>query len=291
MYYLAEVVTNKLESILGNSIVNVRPISGGDINDARLIDTQDQRQYFVKINDDEQALNMLTAEKRGLEVLRSAAAAELRIPEVLSCEATGGAAFLLMEYIPTVTPLTGFWVAFGRGLAQLHRHSRPDFGLDHDNFIGRLPQSNRRHGQWSDFYAAERLLPQGKMAYRNRLLDLKDMQRLEGLCRRLNDLYPAEAPALVHGDLWNGNYLAGSDGRAVLIDPAVAYCHREMDIAMTRLFGGFPPEFYAAYSEAYPLEPGWEDRLPYGQLYYLLVHLNLFGNSYLPAVKRIITAF
>ncbi|WP_170110525.1 fructosamine kinase family protein [Flavilitoribacter nigricans] len=291
MYYLSEVVTNKIEAQLGQSLIEVSPVSGGDINDARLITVQDGQQFFVKINEGPQAYPMFQAEARGLEMLRSAAPAEILIPDFIACEPAGEAAFLLLEYIQTGTPLSGFWPAFGRGLAKLHRQSNDQFGLDHANFIGRLPQSNGAHDDWPGFYTHERLLPQGKMAYEQTLLDLKDMQYLERLCKQLGDLYPTEPPALIHGDLWSGNYLVHTNGQAVLIDPSVAYSHREMDLAMTRLFGGFPEEFYRAYQESYPLDSGWEDRLPLGQLYYLLVHLNMFGTSYLPSVKRILKQF
>lgn len=291
MYYLTEVLTNKIEAQLGQNIVDVTPVSGGDINDARLLRMQSGQSFFVKINSGEQAFPMFRAEAKGLEILRSAVPNQISIPEFIACDHTGDSAFLLLEYIPTGTPLTGFWATFGKSLAQMHQKSREQFGLDHANFIGRLPQTNDPQDAWPAFYTHQRLMPQGKMAYEQNLLDLKDMQHLERLCKQLGDLYPTEPPALVHGDLWNGNYLVRDNGRAVLIDPAVAYCHREMDLAMTKLFGGFPQEFYSAYQETYPLEAGWEDRLPLGQLYYLLVHLNMFGTSYLPSVKRIIKRF
>lgn len=291
MYYLAEVVTNKLEAHLGKSIIDVKPVGGGDINDARLLKTQDGHQYFAKINDGERAFDLLHAESRGLELLRPKVPDQLTIPRTLGCDRAGPSAFLLMEYIPAATPLPDFWTNFGKGLAMLHRQTSDQFGLDHDNFIGRLPQRNDWCTDWPAFYATQRLLPQGKMAYEQNLLDLKDIQYLEHLCKRLGDLYPTDPPALIHGDLWNGNYLVHPGGQAVLIDPSVAYSHREMDLAMSKLFGGFPPEFYGAYQEAYRLWPGWEDRLSLGQLYYLLVHLNMFGSGYLPAVRRILRAF
>ena len=291
MYYLAEVVTNRIEAQLGQNIIEVSPLSGGDIHDARLITVQDGQQFFVKTNDGPQAYPMFQAEAKGLEILRSAAPSSIDIPKFIACDQAGGSAFLLLEYIAAGTPLSGFWTTFGKGLAQLHRHSQDQFGLDHPNFIGRLPQLNDLHSDWPGFYTHQRLMPQGKLAYENNLLDLKDIQHLERLCKRLGDLYPAEPASLIHGDLWNGNYLVRQDGKAILIDPAIAYSHREMDLAMTKLFGGFPPEFYLAYQSEYPLEPAWEERLPLGQLYYLLVHLNMFGISYQPSVKRIIKAY
>lgn len=291
MYYLAEVITNKLESCLQDSIVEVNPVSGGDINDARLIRTAGGKSFFVKINEGPSAYPMFQAENKGLELLRTSVPEELLVPASVACEQAGDYAFLLLEYIDSATPSGGFWSSFGTGLANLHRKTRERFGLDHHNFIGRLPQSNHAHPDWPAFYTNERLLPQGRLAYEKNFLDLRDMQHLEQLCRRLGELYPNERPALIHGDLWNGNYLVHANGQAVLIDPSVAYSHREMDLAMSKLFGGFPEEFYSAYREAYPLEVKWEERLPLGQLYYLLVHLNMFGTSYLPSVRRIIQHF
>lgn len=285
-------MTNKLEAILGRDIVEVRPVSGGDINEARLIVTQDGLQFFVKLNDSANGSRMLETEALGLGLLQQAMAiGGMLVPEVLASGSAGTTAFLLLEYLPAATPSHGFWEKFGADLAKLHQHSADSFGLDHDNFIGRLAQSNDYGSNWPDFYASQRLLPQARLAYQQEFFDLKDMQQLERLCRQLPELYPSEPPALIHGDLWNGNFLVHSQARAILIDPAVSYSHREMDLAMTRLFGGFPAAFYAAYQQTYPLAGDWESRLPLGQLYYLLVHLNMFGPGYLPAVKRIMKGF
>lgn len=288
MYYLSKVITNRIESLLGKDIVEVHPVSGGDINEARLIETQDGASYFVKLNSGTASWPLLSTEQQGLQLLKRLVPETFHIPDILAVEEVGESAFLLLEYIRTGPVTPRFWKHFGRGLATLHRLTQHQFGLDHNNFIGRLPQSNKLTDNWPEFYTLQRLLPQAKMAYNDRLLDLKAMQQLERLCKRLEEIYPEEPPALIHGDLWNGNYLINEHGKAVLIDPSVSYSHREMDIAMSQLFGGFPPEFYAAYHEAYPLDAGWEERIAIGQLYYLLVHLNMFGIGYLSPVKRII---
>lgn len=291
MYYLSKVITNKLESLLGTDIVEVHPVSGGDINEARWVQTQDGNHYFVKINSGADSLELLKTEQQGLRLLRQYTSDLLYIPEILAVEDAGDSAFLLLEFIPSGPIQPGFWERFGRGLAQLHQTTDTHFGLDHANFIGRLPQSNEPCTGWPEFYTRRRLIPQGKMAYENRLLSLNDMQKLEKLCKQLGDLYPKEPPSLIHGDLWNGNYLIHENGKAVLIDPSVSFSHREMDIAMSRLFGGYPQEFYTAYHQEYPLAPGWEDRIAIGQLYYLLVHLNMFGVGYLSSVRRILNPY
>jgi fructosamine-3-kinase len=274
--------------LLGSSAQRAAPVSGGDINEAYRLETA-HGPVFLKLNRSPQALAMFEDEARGLALLGTPGA--LAVPAVLGTGEAGGAAFLLLEHIQEGPRRTGFWRDFGSGLAQLHRTTQAHFGLDHDNFIGSLPQRNRTHPDWPGFYAQERLWPQLGQARSLGLLQQEDEQMLSRLCTRLTELCPGEPPALIHGDLWSGNFLAGSAGQPFLIDPSVGYAHREMDLAMSRLFGGFAPEFYRAYHEAYPLAPGLEERLEAYQLYYLLVHVNLFGQGYVPGVRRILRRY
>jgi fructosamine-3-kinase len=166
-------------------------------------------------------------------------------------------------------------------LADLHRHTSDKHGLDQDNFIGRLPQPNPPTPSWTAFYREHRIGFQMQMARQKGLLPPHRQHALARLMDRLPDLLDDQAipPSLLHGDLWGGNYLVDAQGQAVLIDPAVYYGHREMDLAMTELFGGFSSRFYDAYDEAYPLY-GYAERRALYQLYYILVHLNLFGEHY-----------
>ena len=193
--------------------------------------------------------------------------------------------FLAMEQVEAGPRESGFFERFGRQLANLHRASidGSTFGLDWDNFIGSTPQVNKREGLWIEFYRRHRLGFQLRLA-RQRNLSTSELDRLGGrLIDRLSrwiDL-PEEPPCLQHGDLWSGNYLVGPSGEPVLIDPAIYYGHRETDLAMTRLFGGYPQGFYDAYQEEWPLPAGWKERLPIYQLYHQLNHLNLFGSGYL----------
>ncbi|WP_421799506.1 fructosamine kinase family protein [Haliscomenobacter sp.] len=275
---------------IGITIQNSQPISGGDINHAALLDCVDQRQFFVKFNNTKVASEMLSTEAKGLQVLQAAQA--IRIPKIITQGQTpDGIAFLLLEYIQSGSRRSTFWQQFGASLAALHRNTSPQFGLDHSNFIGSLPQSNQWRDTWALFYAEERLLPQMQLARTAKLLDSNDEKRLHSLCQQLHSICPTEAPSLIHGDLWSGNFLCDARGGPVLIDPAVAYAHREMDLAMSRLFGGFDAVFYRAYDEAWPLEPGFEQRMEIYQLYYLLVHVNLFGRSYVPAVRSVLQQF
>ena len=198
---------------------------------------------------------------------------------------------LVMEFIETQRTTEDFYQAFGRQLANQHRCTSSSFGFRESNFIGLLNQSNRPYDTWHAFYAEERILPQVKLAIGNGYLTMKDLAMAESLCIRLEEIYPSEKAALLHGDLWSGNYLCTTDGEVVLIDPSVYYGNREMDIAMSLLFGGFSPSFYSSYEESYPLVGNWRKRVPIGQLYYLLVHVNLFGTTYVPGVRRVLARF
>jgi len=170
--------------------------------------------------------------------------------------------------------------------AALHRTGAPGFGLDHDNFIGRLPQSNRPAPDWGTFYRRERLEPQHRRARDAGVAPASLGRQLDRLYARLDALVgPPEPPARLHGDLWGGNLMGDDRGAPCLIDPAVYGGHREIDLAMMRLFGGFGPRVFAAYAESYPLAAGHEERIALYQLYPLLVHVNLFGGSYVGAVE------
>jgi fructosamine-3-kinase len=264
-------------------------LSGGDIHRAVLLTTNDGRQFFLKYNTGLQAAEMFRTEALGLALL--GAPRVIATPRVHGHGTAGDHAFLLLEYIRPGQRNRLFWADFGSSLAALHGTTSAQFGFAHDNFIGSLPQSNRRHDTWQKFYAEERLMPQMRCAREQGRLNVADAQRLESLCKKLPSICPDEPPALTHGDLWNGNFLCNTESKAVLIDPAAAFAHREMDMAMSRLFGGFDAVFYQSYEDAWPLAPGFEERLEVYQLYYLLVHVNLFGGGYVQSVQRILKRY
>jgi len=204
--------------------------------------------------------------------------------------------YLVLEYI---TPLalgreSGseiFWHTFGAQLARMHKHSSKTFGLDHNNYIGSLPQSNNHHSAWSDFFILGRLEPQIKLALDAKRIGSEMVKLFNRLFQRIENIFPPEPPALLHGDLWSGNYMRGKAGEPVLIDPAVYFGHREMDLAMTKLFGGFENEFYQSYQEEFPMEKDWQQRADICNLYPLLVHVNLFGGSYASQISIILSRF
>ena len=204
----------------------------------------------------------------------------------------GGAPYLALELLVSRGRRPSFDEELGQGLAALHRFGAPRFGLDHDNFIGSLPQSNRPAARWVDFFRAERLEPQLARAVSSGRAD-RDLRRgFERLFFRLPELVPPEEPpSRLHGDLWAGNLHVDDAGAPCLIDPAAYAGHREMDLGMMRLFGGYSERTFAAYAEAFPLAPGAEERVPLHQLYPLMVHVNLFGGGYGASVERILTRY
>ncbi len=242
--------------------------------------------FVLKLNSSMAFPGMFDAEFKGLELLQSAGA--LHIPKPISCFTVNENQCLFLEFIDSGRRKSDFFEDFGRKLAILHKHSAEQFGLNHDNYIGSLLQSNRKHTSWASFFSEERLLPQFKLALDGGMLDSDAGKRLNSLCGQLVNIFPEETPALLHGDLWSGNYMTGPDGYAAVFDPAVYYGHREMDLAMSKLFGGFAPEFYEAYHKEFPLAQGWEERMEICQLYPLLVHVNLFGAGYSQPVKSIL---
>ncbi len=285
---MLQVLLETLENVLNASILSHQPIGGGDINSAWSITTSGDT-FFVKTNQHREGLALLETEVKGLNLLSRYSF--ISTPKVIDFGMVQGVAYLILEHISGGIRTSTFWSEFGTMLALLHQQRQPGFGLSFDNFIGTLPQSNRSHASGIEFIIRERFLPQMQMARDNGLLNIKDARQLDSLCQRLPDLIPEEPPSLIHGDLWSGNFMTLPDSMPVLIDPAVGCTSREFDLAMSRLFGGFAPAFYEAYQEAFPLEPGWLDRIDIFQLYYLLAHVNLFGGGYVNSVQSILNRY
>jgi len=269
-------------------IKSLHVIGGGSINEAYRIETNSGT-FFIKYNLAKRFPGMFMAEKKGLNILREANC--IQVPAVLDFAETGKYAYLLLEYVSSGEPVKDFWQLFGQQLVALHSKTSPVFGLDHDNYIGSLAQRNRTHHTWSEFLITERLEPQTKMAFEAGQFDIATIRQVEKLYTKLEGLLPVEPPSLLHGDLWSGNFMTGNDGNPCIFDPAVYFGHREADIAMTRLFGGFPDAFYESYNHYRPLETGWKERIPLNQLYPLLVHVNLFGGGYVSQVRQIVAKF
>lgn len=267
-----------IASRIADEVTTIKPIAGGSINQTYKLQCS-KAAYFIKIDNKSRFPGMFKAEADGLNLIAQTHA--IKVPEPLFYDDAGDESFLLMEWIESRRPTQKASVALGYNLAMLHQNTASYFGLDTGNYMGSLPQSNRKHTQWADFYMEERLEPMVKLAADKRLLDSNDIGLFNRLYQNLPGLFTEEPPALIHGDLWGGNYLVSEDETPYLIDPAVTYGHREADMAMTTLFGGFADAFYGVYQETFSLAKGWQDRLDLWNLYPLLVHLNLFGSGYL----------
>jgi len=269
------------------SIKHRRHVSGGDINEAAIITLSDDSQMFLKENRADLVL-MFAAEAKGLMALGQAGIPP--VPQPLGWGRDGRRSFLLLEVVESGRLESA--EDFGLALAHLHRHLRNEkCGFSGDNWIGSTSQINTPMSSWFEFFAECRLGYQWRLARMNGYGDKALTKAMESLQSRLIHLLPdldGGMASLLHGDLWGGNWMAGADGQAYLIDPAVYYGHREADLAMTRLFGGFPGGFYQSYVEAWPIEAGFSERIPLYNLYHLLNHLNLFGTSYMGRVRDIL---
>ena len=254
-------------------------VSGGCINNAIKLETN-KGDFFAKCNTKAKS-DMFQIEHDGLKILKDTNA--ICIPDMIAFENN----FLILEFIPSSNPAACFWENFGRNLAKMHQQTDKKFGLDFDNYIGSLPQSNTQYKNWVDFFIQNRLLAQLDMG--NYSPSVK--QNFEKLFAKLPNIFPTNPPSLLHGDLWSGNFLVKDKETPVLIDPAIYFGNREMDIAMCKLFGGFHNDFYTSYNEEFPLKSDWEERINLCNLYPLLVHVNLFGGGYLNQVKNILSYY
>ena len=261
------------------------PVTGGCINSCFRLETSSGN-LFLKYNFASRYPKMFDAESRGLRLLHKAGA--IPVPQVIASGEIRDLSYLILEWIDTGVREKNFWKKFGGMLAKLHRNDSENFGLDHDNYIGSLAQSNRQSDSWIHFFIQERLEPQIRIARDAGVMNSSLVKMFSNLFIRLPGMIPGERPSLLHGDLWSGNFLVGKGGGAAVIDPAVYYGHREMDLAMTKLFGGFDSGFYEAYEESFPLQEGFDSRVDIHNLYPLMVHVNLFGGGYLHQVQSIL---
>lgn len=305
----------------GHRVEDVRAVHGGDINEAAVLRTGGDRRWFLKWNRAAPP-GMFEAEADGLEALAEAAGRhapdDLTVPSVAAVDPSSSAGWLLLEFIDGGDDErgeggggrsgAGWATRLGRGLAALHRGTAVDasgpgegdpggaFGWPRDNFIGRLDQSNTPSTDWAAFWRDRRIAPQLRRAVETGRISGADREDLDRLLARTGEALAgadADGASLLHGDLWGGNVMRAADGRAAIYDPAVYRGHREVDLAMTELFGF--PDFMPAYREAWAVDAAYAShRRDLYQLYYLLVHVNLFGGGYraraVRAAQRVLSA-
>ena len=244
--------------------------------------------FFLKLNFDHER-SILAKEAEGLQKLRKSTF--LKIPLTYGQGRIEDYNYLLSEFIPSSRQQLDYWENLGLGLAQLHLNTSKQFGFDSDNYIASLHQKNHPVDNWTDFFVEQRLEPMLGKAYFDGIIPLDFLKRFQTIYPKLESIFPKEKPALLHGDIWSGNVICDGEGQPCLIDPAVYYGHREMDMAFSKLFGGFDSKFYDAYDSIVPLEPDFDSRMGIYNLYPLLVHLNLFGTAYLPGIEKIVKRY
>jgi fructosamine-3-kinase len=263
----------ELEATFG-SVRTAESVGGGCISPSYRIRLVDGGQLFVKTAANGWHADAFAEEARSLEAL--GATGTLIVPRVCGVSES----WLALEWLEPARATESDWRALGSGLARLHRTTAESYGWDTANYIGPLPQRNERAADWPAFWREQRLLPQLQRAEQQ--LERSTLRDIERLLEELDVRLGAAAedgPSLLHGDLWSGNVHISATGPGV-IDPASYYGHREVDLAMATLFGGFPHAFFDAYETEWPLRPGAPVRRPIYQLYYLLVHVVLFGGGY-----------
>jgi fructosamine-3-kinase len=262
---------------------------GGSINQAYRISTNQQQNFFLKINDKDRFPGLFEKEKNGLQFLAGNDC--INTPSVIFSDIFNNDQFLLLEWIPSGHRSENFWKQFGENLARLHQCTNDWFGLQEDNYMGALPQQNNFTESWNEFFVRYRLEPQIKHAIQKKLLSAKHIDSFHQLFKKINTIFSDEKPSLLHGDLWSGNFMCNEKSEPVLIDPAVYFGHRSMDLAMTTLFGGFDKIFYSSYYHHFPFPPGHKEQWEICNLYPLLIHLNLFGSGYLDEIETILKRF
>jgi fructosamine-3-kinase len=284
---LKERLANRLKD--NSPAIKVQSVGGGSINHTYKLSLE-RECFFCKLNSAFKFPHLFQSEKNGLELIQKQDI--IKTPAVIDHLELEGLQILLLQWIDQGERTVSFWKKFGEQLARLHQVSDDLFGLYEDNYMGSLIQINTKSTKWTDFFIAHRLQPLVDQSIQLKLLTHNHQLQFERLYLRLTSIFSLEEkPSLLHGDLWSGNFLCDEHSEPVLIDPAVYFGHRSVDMGMTTLFGGFGSSFYEAYNYHYPFPPNYEEQWQICNLYPLLIHLILFGNSYLPQIVRILERF
>ncbi|PWA10659.1 fructosamine kinase [Pueribacillus theae] len=268
-------------------LIQAKRVHGGSINDSYYIETE-KRKYFIKYNK-RSPERFFEMEAKGLEQIRKTDT--IKVPDVLSFSDEESNGFLALEWIDGKKN-DGTEKRLGEQLAAFHSTFGKKHGFEDDTFIGHLPQPNGLYISWLDYYRDKRLKAQVKLGIERNHIGGKRKKQLVKLVENLGNWIPNEVkPSYLHGDLWNGNWLVGPEGEPYVIDPSFLYGDRQFEIAFTELFGGYSRDFYDAYQASFPLSSDYGEIKSLYQLYYLLVHLNMFGEAYGPSVDAILNKY
>lgn len=281
-----EEIKKLLGKYLGQNVttVSAQPVGGGSINQCYKLTFSNSHTLFCKVNSRVQYPDLFIKEQAGLQLLHRTST--IATPKVIACTENETHQVLLLEWIESSQKTKPFFQNFGKALAHLHGQTQDSFGLDYNNYMGSVPQQNNYSQNWPSFFIEQRLKPLVQQSSQQQLLSAKEYGLFEKLYSRLPQLFEPEKPSLLHGDLWSGNYMCGPAQTPYLIDPAVYYGHRSADLAMTTLFGGFDKAFYEAYHYYNPLPHNYQTQWQVCNLYPLLIHLLLFGKSYLSSIRQ-----
>jgi len=281
-----------LKKVLGKRLqatsMQCRPVHGGSINASFEIHAN-HHVFFCKINNATKFPHLFDSEQKGLALISKQQI--IATPRIIDCFESNNHQFLILEWIKEGERTTAFWKTFGAQLAALHHVNHSEFGLDHSNYMGAVTQDNEWLSDWTSFFIQKRLEPLVKQCGNKHLLNTNHQDAFEMIYRRMRDLFEPAPPALLHGDLWSGNFMCNYQQQPVLIDPAVYFGHRSMDLGMTTLFGGFDPAFYEAYHYHFPLPIHHKAQWKICNLYPLLIHLLLFGKTYLSSIESTLQEF
>jgi len=259
-------------------------VTGGCINNGVQIATSIGESFFLKTNPTPPP-DMFEREYEGLIAINKNNS--LKIPKPYHF----GSNFILMEDLKPAQKIKNYWETFGRLLASLHNYKGEQFGFSSDNYIGRTPQVNTWTSDGFIFFKESRIRYIAEMVRKKGLIGDDIHHRILNLSNRITTLVPEQPPSLIHGDLWSGNAITDSTGGPAIIDPAVNYGWAEAELAMTTLFGSFPEKFYESYIEVNQLEPGYQSRFPFYNIYHVLNHVLLFGRGYLGMVIDILNLY
>ena len=280
-------ILSELENRIGTKIRNYSYVSGGCINECFKLETPGSN-YFIKINSATKFPQLFESEIKGLQLL---SAADVKTPGVIDYFILNDFQVLILEWINVGVKNKTFYQNLGNALANVHRMTGKNYGLERDNYIGSIPQKNDQKSTWTDFFCQNRLEPLVQHTFSENLLPLELIGKFHNLYLRIDGIFDQEPPCLIHGDLWSENVIADHESNPVFIDPSIYYGHRSMDLAMTTLFGGFDQAFYDAYKSQYSLPDNYREQWKAANLYPLLVHLLLFGKSYLPQIEKSVNEF